>query len=619
VRVVSPEFLFDLRKRHFKPAEGNLAESDALALARRAGASILVTGQIARLDGRLLLTWRMVETIGGKSLAAGRAQEDVLTVLADHVIADIVRQVKQHSGAPPGDAPESVASLTTENSTAYRYYVAAQLALDRSQFDEAITQLDSATELDSTFALADLALSKVYYSGTDVGIMFGKARDHANRAWRHRDRLSEKDRMRLDAWSARLDYRRDQALDLLRELHRRWPDDRAILADLQNDLFTFWYAHEALQVAQTGKRLYPADELRFGTCCMIGFEQTGQADSALVATRAFVKNHGTESQAWDELGWRFLSLGLPDSATAAFDKAIEIDHTFIASRNGLTWAAYVAGDLDEAIRRGEALLDRTDLEDGQRVDVLTSSFTWPGLCVFFAESGRFREAEAQFERAEPYLGDQVTRMRDGSSRALLYLRIGRPDKVLAWTASLREVLLESNDRPVMQLAGSYAAIYGPLALACLDSLQRAKEMMPAALERTRSFGGQATYFHRLAGIEIALREGKGKEALRLLDENDAQIQPPGGLIALMRHESRVEALLLAGQPAQALEALSELDRTFRGDKRALILRGRVLEALGRNQEAADTYRAFLTAWAGADPGVPQLAEARTRLARLAGS
>jgi tetratricopeptide (TPR) repeat protein len=276
------------------------------------------------------------------------------------------------------------------------------------------------------------------------------------------DRLAGKDRMRLDAWQARLEYRTEDSLEILRELYARWPDDRGILVDLQNGLSHFWYAAEALQVAEAGARLYP-DDLVFGLWVQIGLDHTGQADLALGATRRYLGLHRTESNAWDELGWRFLTSGRPDSAEVAFRCALGIDAAFVPSYQGLTWTAYAAGDLDEAVRRGEALLARQDLLSSGRVEILTNSFTWPGLCVFHGEAGRFGAARAQFDRAKAYLEDPVDQLRNGSSRALLELRLGRPEAVLAWVESLRRLLAESSDPAVTRLASDYNALYGALA------------------------------------------------------------------------------------------------------------------------------------------------------------
>ncbi len=619
VRVVSPDFIKEMARRLAGDEGAPVDESQALELARRAGASLMLTGQLARLDGKRLVTWRLVETAGGQSVAAGRAGGDDLAGIADGIITEVVQRVRTRTGQELAKPTAPVASLTTENPQAYRYYISSKLTRDGYQIDDAIHQLETAVQLDSTFALALLDLSEIYYSGTAAGVDFGRARELADRAWRHRDRLGVKDRMRLEAWMARLDYRIDHARDVLRELHTRWPDDRGILEDLHNLLFYFWWGDEALEVAATGLRLYPDDDLHFGLFYQIGLEQTGQYAEALKATRAYLGRHPLEPNAWDELGWRFLSVGEPDSAEWAYRKALDIDNNFFPSYQGLAYAAYARGDLDGAVGRADDLLARPELLPGQRVQVLTDNVTWPGLAVFYAEAGHVQDALSVYDRATAYLTDDISRLRSKSSWASVELRVGHAAAVLAWVDSLRTLTGGIQDPSLARLAQNYTTLYGALALAMSDSLDAARALVPQLQSLVRGMGGQATFYARKVGIKIALAEHDPQTALRLLDENAAQILPPGGLIAIEHYENRARAYMLAGKTREALAALDFLQRVYKGDKRALALRGEVLEAAGRDTAAVAAYRAFLDAWQDADPGLPLVARVQARVAVLAGS
>jgi len=51
---------------------------------------------------------------------------------------------------------------------------------------------------------------------------------------------------------------------------------------------------------------------------------------------------------------------------------------------------------------------------------------------------------------------------------------------------------------------------------------------------------------------------------------------------------------------------------------AVLGRARAADALGNRAPAVEGYRSFLSLWADADPGRPEVEEARTRLAALSG-
>jgi tetratricopeptide (TPR) repeat protein len=76
----------------------------------------------------------------------------------------------------------------------------------------------------------------------------------------------------------------------------------------------------------------------------------------------------------------------------------------------------------------------------------------------------------------------------------------------------------------------------------------------------------------------------------------------------------------AGMYREALAGLDTLLRTpiVQADDavRLHLWRARTLEQLGRAAEAVASYREFLERWKDADPGVPEIAEARAALARL---
>ena len=84
--------------------------------------------------------------------------------------------------------------------------------------------------------------------------------------------------------------------------------------------------------------------------------------------------------------------------------------------------------------------------------------------------------------------------------------------------------------------------------------------------------------------------------------------------------ARIEALMSAGRSTEAVGAIDTLlGAPAIWPDQAVVLRlwrGRMLERLGRAAEAAAAYREFLRLWKDADPGTPEIDEAKAALARL---
>jgi hypothetical protein len=64
--------------------------------------------------------------------------------------------------------------------------------------------------------------------------------------------------------------------------------------------------------------------------------------------------------------------------------------------------------------------------------------------------------------------------------------------------------------------------------------------------------------------------------------------------------------------------LEDLLRVFGGHALARYELGKVYEAQGQRDRAAEEYEKFLEAWSDADPELPALDDAQARLDRLAG-
>jgi tetratricopeptide (TPR) repeat protein len=297
---------------------------------------------------------------------------------------------------------------------------------------------------------------------------------------------------------------------------------------------------------------------------------------------------------------------MPDSAEPAFHKALALDPAFVPSMQSLANCAYSRGDPDRAIALNEEILRRTDLMPGQRVEILTNNAFWPGLALLYVMQGRFREALAEFDAAGPYVEDTVSRIRLETGRARILLRMGRAREVLDWSRGLAT----SEDKT---LAPLLAVQFRARSLVALDSLDAAR----AALVRLRAtepqWGGVARFEALKITAEIALKEGRAADALAALTALHGQGLTDGGLFDIDLRETRAEALRLAGRREDALGELSELLRLYGSHALAHYRMAQLYEESGRRQEARSEYHAFLAGWAKADPGLPQVEDARRRL------
>ena len=73
---------------------------------------------------------------------------------------------------------------------------------------------------------------------------------------------------------------------------------------------------------------------------------------------------------------------------------------------------------------------------------------------------------------------------------------------------------------------------------------------------------------------------------------------------------------MAGRPEEAAEVHRDLLRIYGGHALSHYEIGVIYDEMGRTTEAKSEFKIFLEMWSKADEGLPQLVDARQRLANL---
>jgi tetratricopeptide (TPR) repeat protein/predicted Ser/Thr protein kinase len=613
-RVVSPSYLQDIRRRLFDVMRGPIEESQALEVARESGATVLLSGQMGELDGRPYVVWQLVDTKSGESVAARRVEGDQAAALADAVLEGVLPVLAVRCGADVSSAIQSVTELTTTNPRAYQYFVAGTLAYERRELDKAIDLFGNAVALDSTFALAYFELAKAHRARN----VYGPARENTESAWRWRSRLSIQDRMQLEAWRDQINYRVVDAIGVYRELHTRWPDDKGILEELSYQLFYWWFHSECLDVTRRAMALYP-DEADFVFYYEIMLAFLDRPREALEAAHDLVSRFPENPNHWDELALRFIEAGFPDSAEVTYQRVLAIEPDFFASQRGLAALAYYRGDLNGAIYNLEQFVGRPDLSRDRRYTALISTTAPVGFSFLCYEAGRYERALEIFNEAGRSRNDPVDRHYHQRYYCRLLLRVGRAEEVLRWTDLVADELATGGgtmDNP--QLAGitRWTVLeLRTMALVAMDSLAAGSEAALEWVESASEFGNDVWIKALYTNAQIALKEGDAAAALAALDQI-RQESVGHGRTAIEYREMRAEAYVLAGRLEDAAAVHKELLRVYGGHAVSHYQLGSIYEEMGRSRDAKQEFTRFLEMWDKADEGLPQLVDARSRLAEL---
>jgi eukaryotic-like serine/threonine-protein kinase len=206
----------------------------AREVAVREGIGAVIDGDVARAGSGYLITAALREAGTGRSLAAfrvtARNPDDVIPAMDR-----LSREIRGKSGESLRSvrAGEPLEQVTTRSLEALRLFTEADRAFSQGDFQQTLELLDQAVTVDPEFAMAWRRMAAALSNtGTDP-----QRHDHAaTQAYRHRDRLTERERHLADAYyHSYVERDRARAVAAYQSVLRIAPDDRAALNNLANE------------------------------------------------------------------------------------------------------------------------------------------------------------------------------------------------------------------------------------------------------------------------------------------------------------------------------------------------------------------------------------------------
>jgi DNA-binding SARP family transcriptional activator/TolB-like protein len=591
----------------------------ARALAARFGASMYVMGHIHEAGGRLRITATVhdrADAARPREVTVEGDSRDILQ-LVDQLT---VRLLASHHQSPP-DRLARLAALTTHSLSALRDYLEGESEYRSGRYHTAVEALQRAVLADSSFALAHYRLSTAA-QWTD-GSLVGPA---AERALRHSERLSERDRRLVEAWHSYVAGDPLHGERLYRAALTAYPDDVESWLQLGETLF-----HWGPSVGR------PAAEAREAFERVVFYEPT---NAGALIHLARIAGDEDRFDALDSLTIRAIALQ-PESvillqllALQAFAFGSRSDQERILDA--------VAGldpvELDRIVLRvgshtgdiaGAMRLARLLGADG--APPLQRGQGYLRLAQLELARGRWRAAQVELRNARAFMPTHAAEM-EVAWTLLPFLsptrsEMGALRATLVAVPTARRLEQEDTIPPFTRVyAARQLYLLGVLGMR-LEEPAAARE----AVERLERYPGVAvdTAFSRsFAGVaraRLAWARGDAAEALRHLGEPrilpDRTLPVLGTYIMADERFLRAELLRALGRDDDALRVYASFPDPQGYDLHYLALshlgRGRIHDARGDAARAATHYRRFINLWAEADPELqPLVRDARARLDRL---
>lgn len=284
-RLVSERVVEDALERMLVDPTSAVTEDVALEVAERAGADAVIAGEVGRVGSDFVITARVVSVATGDPLAQFRVTADGEDELLD-AMDELGRSLRDKIGESLQSLArtESLASVTTSSLEALRKYTTASTQSKRGLITASVEQqlYQEAVALDSTFAWAHVALAiSINNLGGDRELM---NRSYAA-AWRHRERLTQRERLFVEAHYHKNAGNRAEAARSYRALLAVDSGDRTAITNL-TDILMYEGAYE--EVVQLSRSAPYWEEGAWVFNYTVALSALGELDAALAVGDTFV-------------------------------------------------------------------------------------------------------------------------------------------------------------------------------------------------------------------------------------------------------------------------------------------------------------------------------------------
>jgi tetratricopeptide (TPR) repeat protein len=606
VQVVSSQRLYDILKQLGREGQKDIDRNVASQIAEKAKAKWMLLGSILKMEPQIILTAQLVDVVTGDAIAsqriAGQPGEEIFT-LVDQLTVEIKNDLALPDSAQ-AEPDRPVAEATTHSPEAYRYYLEGVNLGYKYYRPEAIDKFKKAVALDSTFAMAYFRWSSLT-RGLERRRLVAKALKYLNNA-------SRDEQCYIQGWYAFTIGDYTSAIANIREILDRHPDDKEAWRHLgyiyDNGLRQ---VDEAINYYSRVIEIDSLDAWIFNEMAYL-YNQIGNFEKSMWAINKYVSLQPDEANPYDSRGELYASNGKLDQAIASFRKAVEIKPDFYGSWENLGTMLIFKRDYAQAQQCYEKLLSsanknvRADgrgalayipiyrgkfnqaleiLNQGIAADQMDRTAQWEKLIQkshLYAQQGDLEQSISAMQEAIHVYGEHY------------------PERSVPFTHIYLQRLAENGDFDrARQIAQEWR--------------REIEEDDPTRMDY---------YIIGLGCLQFA--RAKYDTAIAYFSEAVAGLPDPLTARGFRARFLLARAYQEAGQRGEAVVEFEKILNNYSGGRIAWAISsvkahyylGQAYEQSGWQNKAIAQYEEFLEIWRDADPGIPEVADAKTRLARL---
>ena len=625
--ITTWERLGDLLKQLGKKDAGFIDKDTGFELCRMDGVEAVVVGSIIR-TGNMFATDVKVLDVGSKRLltsakATGEGIDSILKTQIDDLSRDVYRGVGM-SEKELRAGQTKVADVTTSSMEAYKVYIAGIEEYDKHSYDSALRYLEKAVELDPTFAMAYAILFKVHTQLENAKAFYAaleKARAYSARA-------TEKERLYIDAaYTLAVEKNQESYVRQLEELVRRYPREKQYLIDLSIAIRRD-EPGRAIALYERARVLDPTWTRPINEMA-ITYSYMGEYEKSLEALTKLASLTPGDPDVYESTAHTYFMMGKIDRAIENFEKALALQPDFAWSLSSIAYTYAFKEDYGRALSWMDEYIARTR-QDGIKMT------GWLGRALYLFWAGRRKDALAELDKFDE-IADRIGtgRVKQWGNWLRGWIHAERGDLDVSARAFVKMFEFYktkgSNQKAHLQSLEQFVTGW-------LDVRKGATGAAEARLAgmgtlKPEIYREQNDYCKAILGAEIMIAEGSPGKAVGIMKKAKAHevnyINYPEYQVRfnLPPQKDVLARAYVAGGDMD--KAISEYERiaTFDPLEKSSFLiyplfnyrLARLYEQKGLKDKARVRYERFLELWKDADADIPEVGDARKRLAGLKGS
>jgi eukaryotic-like serine/threonine-protein kinase len=616
--VIGSERIAEIGKA-LPEASGAAATNRALEIGRQAGAGALVTGNVFKTATDIRIDVQVQDVSSGRLLGAHTVQGANVFGLAD----DLTSRIRNTLNVTADANAKRIADVSSSSVEAYRLYNEGLDAFTNLRRPAARRLFEQAVAIDPQFASAYFQLAGVVGQLGDQAA----AETYVRKAREHIDRLPERQRLFLEAGAAQRDGHLDRAAAGFEDLVKRYPDEEIGYMRLAAIYENLNARDKSLAAIQRGIQAVPkSGALR--NDAGYRYLRINRYAEALSQFEEYARLRPNEPNPYDSLAETYIVTGQPEKALEKYARVLEIDPSFYNAHSGRAWAFGMMGRFDDALAETVKLKETLAQARAPRMNARYLA------ALLLSRAGRYRESSA--EMAEGVA--EATALKSGGYVAAFHflathIAVSRSDYARALTlVDQSEAIVSQVPDAVTKRAYTtvYACIAG-IAQARSGNLDAARLRLNEARKLQDATIPDISGWPSVVDAEVALAAGDPARAEQIIAAAEPSTRTFFNLSNPMK-SAGTNQLAFPDEPARVKRARGDIAGAIDAYRRLLtpdialkwsllnepqyVLEiARLLEQKGDAAAARVEYQRFLDLWKNADPGLPELAEARQKLAR----